>query len=292
MSKPILVVGATGTVGKPVVDMLVEKDARVRVLVHTPRKKQMFENMKVSVYFGDVDHLETLVEPLNGVEKLFIALPSSENQEEREINLINAAIRSGVEHIVKISIMGATLDSLISIARKHYLIEERLWGSGINYTILRPNYYMQNFLKDAETIRNKNQITTAIGSAEISMIDARDVAKVAVESLLNPSHEKQTYLLTGTEAITFKDAADVFTDLFDRHVELKNVSPEEYRKRMLGAGYPLWYANDVMHIAREFNDGVGEVVSPRFEIIMGEKPRTFRDFVKDYIEEFQLIYVY
>ena len=129
----------------------------------------------------------------------------------QELNVIDSAVRAGVEHVVKITTK-ASADSPIARRRNHAQIENALIASGLGYTLLRNNAYMQNFLMMAPAIAKTDSFSTATGNGRMGHIDARDVAAVAAHIAASPSaHVGKTYWPTGPEALSGTEVATVLT---------------------------------------------------------------------------------
>ena len=122
------------------------------------------------------------------------------------IRCIEAARNAGVKHIVKLSAFGASDHSKAPICLWHYQVEKEMQASGMDWTILRPHHFMQNLLGQAEYIIDEGLVYSASGDGKIPYIDARDIAAVAAVTLTKPGHEGKKYVITGSEALSYRDA--------------------------------------------------------------------------------------
>lgn len=197
----ILVTGATGNVGSEVVKCLAEKRAQFKVLT---RKEFDFEKP------------ETFSPAVQGVEKLFLVRPPSIADVDRCFKpLIETAKVSGVKHIVFLSLLGAEKNRIVP----HRKIEDIILGSGISSTFLRASFFMQNLsTTHAPDIREKDEIMVPAGNGKTSFIDVRDIAAVAAKALTDSGYENEAYSLTGDEALTYSDVAEILSRVLGRKI--------------------------------------------------------------------------
>ena len=144
----------------------------------------------VDLVEGDLDRPDSLDRPLAGVERVFLLSPGAPNQVEQEGNLLAAALWSGARHVVKQSVMGASLQSPAVLARWHAEAEQLIVSSGLPFTFLRPTMFMQ---LTAELVGPDGAIYSTVGDARVAFVDTRDVAEVAVAALTTDGHEWKTY---------------------------------------------------------------------------------------------------
>ncbi|WP_199841108.1 MULTISPECIES: NmrA family NAD(P)-binding protein [Actinomycetes] len=189
----ILVTGAIGKIGREAVRLL----GPVRTLVRAP-------SGGAGEVVGDFDHPETLDPALRGVDTLLLIGPAVAAQ----IAVLDRAAAQGVRHVVRITNHKAYADSPVTRRREHARIDAHLKASGMEYTLLAPNFFMQNLLALAPEIAATGGFSSSVGDGRIGMIDARDVAAAAAAIAVAPeSHGGRTYLLTGPELVTFADVA-------------------------------------------------------------------------------------
>lgn len=185
MVETILVLGATGTVGSEVVRQLSgTADVNIKAATRSVEKIKNLEGDKVKAVPLDYNKPESLKEDLKNVDKLFLLTPDVPNAHELASNLVNEAKKVEVIHIVKQSIMGADLEADVSTMRLHRQAEKVIEQSGIPFTFLRPNEFMQNFINfHSRSIKSNNAFYLPMENAKVSVIDVRDIAAVAVKSL-------------------------------------------------------------------------------------------------------------
>ena len=274
----ILVVGATGNVGAHVVRRLVAMGERPRALVRDPDKARDLLGGQVEQVVGDLDRASTLLPAFTGVDRVFVVTTQSDRQVEQEQAVIEAASRAEVRHVVKLSVFRADDNSPLQIARQHRQAERALERSGLSFTILRPPFFMQNLLG---MVRNGAFFTAALGG-RVAMIDARDVADMAVAALVGSGHEGRTYTPTGPEALSFDEVAQVLTEQTGTQIRHMRVSPEEVGRALRGRGMAPWYARDMARLHGMLADGYEDVVTDDFRTVTGTGPRPLARFAEDF----------
>ncbi len=291
MSNTILVTGATGNVGSEVVKQLSAKGADVRAGYHTLSKADKIKGPGVEIVEVDYDTPETVEAAFPGIERLFLLTPGwpgVEKTVEITAQLVAEAKKAGVQHIVKLSVMGADAESKIPPFRWHRQAEEMIEESGIPYTFVRPTGFMQTFpMSHGQTIKAQNAIYTGAGEGKVGLVDARDIAAVAVEALTGDGHEGKIYTTTGPEALSYNQVAEILSEVLGRKISHVNVSEEDLRKGMEEAGFPEWVGDAAIEGQRMTREGRPPAVLPTVEEVTGKEPRSFEQFARDYSEAFE-----
>lgn len=282
----ILVTGATGTTGSEVVRQLAAAGQKVRALVRDRKKAGKIEGPEVEIAVGDLDRPATLEAPLQGIEKIFLVSSPDPRVADLHRNLIEAAKRSGVRHIVRMAALGSRPDSPVSLLRWHGESERILERSGIPYTFLRPHMFMQSTLMFARSIAAEGTFYAPLRDAKISLVDVRDIAAVAVGALTGRGHESKAYDVTGPEALSFSDVAGKISAATGKPVKYVNVPPEAARKAMLGMGMPDWLVDGLLGLYAEWSAGRGASVSPAVGQVGKTKPRTYEQFAREHAGAF------
>jgi uncharacterized protein YbjT (DUF2867 family) len=146
---------------------------------------------------------------------------------------------------------------------------------------------MQNLIFDAGTIREENAIYAQMGDGKISMVDARDIAAVAVKALTEPGHENKTYTLTGPESLSYHELANLFSNILGRTIRYVPVTSVNARSAMLESGMPGWLVEDLVELNRDFSLGAGDVVFDDVKEVTGRNAHTYSDFIQDFIHIFK-----
>jgi uncharacterized protein YbjT (DUF2867 family) len=274
----ILVIGATGTVGSEVVRQLVATGERPRALVRDPATARQQLGDQVEHVVGDLDRPETIAAALAGVDRVFLLTTQSSRQPEWERAVIGAAARAGVGQLVKLSVFRANEQSPLQVARQHGQAERVLAQSGLAATILRPVFFMQNLL----AMVHDAAIATAAGDGRVAMVDARDIAAVAVATLTGGGHAGKTYTLTGPEALSFYQVASILSRQTGRPLRHVRVPPDKVRVALQGRGVAAWYADDMAKLHSMLAVGYEEVVTDDIHRVTGRPPRTLAQFAGDH----------
>ena len=287
MSNLILVTGATGTLGSQVVEQLSQGGHKVRAAVHSPEKATAFAAKADEIVSLDFSSPETFKEALDGVEKVFFLSPLTEDMVETGARFAEAAKKAGVSHIVRQSGLGADADAGITLGQWHRAVEQAIEDAGMEWTHLRPNSFMQNFVAYmSQTIKEQGAFYLPWGDGSISLVDVRDIAAVAVESLTGSGHEGQSYEITGPAALSGEDCARIFSKVLNRTVQYVDVPEDAARQSMQDMGMPGWFIDVIMELYAVNKAGYTAGVTDTVERVTGKAPRSFEQFVQDHAEAF------
>ena len=282
-----LVTGASGQIGGALVEELVRRGAQTRAMVRTEERATGLAARGVDAVVADFERPESLPEALDGVDRVFLMSRDVPKQPMMEGALIEAATRAGVERIVKLSASGAGPDNPVALMRRHAQAERTLEDSGLEYTVLRPQLYMQNFLRFGPSIAAEGRFTAPMGERRFALVDVRDVARVAAAALIEETHTGATYIVSGPEALSYGEAAETIGAAIGKEVAYEAAEPQAFRENLLAErGLPRWRADDLAFIASAYGEGEGELVSDVVHRVGGSKPRTFAEFVKDHANHF------
>jgi uncharacterized protein YbjT (DUF2867 family) len=284
----ILVTGATGNVGSQVVKQLAAHQVNVRAAVRFPSKAQLLKTDHVSLVEFDNDKVETIEKALQGVDKLFLLTPLVPSMVEVSNNLVEAAKKAGVRHIVKSSGMGAESEPGITLTRWHRAAEKAIEASGIAFTFVRPNGFMQNYANFfGQSIKTQNTFYMPMGEGKVSHIDARDIAAVASIALTENGHEGKAYEVTGSEAISNTEIAAIISQIVGRKINYIDVPETAASDEMKQSGMPEAIVEATMELYGIYKAGYASEVTATVEQVTGNKPIKFEQFVKEYIDFFE-----
>ncbi len=283
----ILIVGATGTNGRMVLDGLAKAGVRARALVRNPTKATGLAQPNVEIVAGDLDDPHSLASALAGVDRAFFVAAVDPRLPQWFRTFLEAAQQAGTEHILKFSAMCAEVNSPVELLRQHGETDQLLKDSGLKFTILQPNSFYQNMLWSIDAIKSTGSFYVPMGNARQSLVDVRDIAHVAVAALTTPGHEGKTYEITGPEAISYHDVAAVLSRVLEKPVNYVDVPLEAARQGMIQAGSPPWNANAVAELLGYFAQGHGERTTDIIQKITGTQPITFEQFARDHAGAFR-----
>lgn len=279
----ILVTGATGRVGRHVVDQLIARNADVRVLVREPAKANFASN--VDVVQGDMLDIDALRRAFNEVRTLFLLNAVAGDEFTQAIIALNVAREAGVERVVYLSVFDA--DRAVNVP--HFAVkfgaERMLEAMGFSATILRPAYFIDNEVMIKDVILNYAVYPMPIGSKGVAMVDTRDIAEVAAFELLRRDRaaEKlpsETINLVGPETLTGSELAAIWSDVLDRPVVYGGDDPSGFEQN-LASIMPKWMAYEMRLMAERYvshgmvpNAGDAE----RLTQILGRPLHSYREF--------------
>ena len=276
----ILLTGATGTVGSPLLARLAERGVSTRALAHSASSRQLIEGQGVEAVDGDFDQPDTLGAAMEGCERLFLLSPPHPDQTAREKAAIDAAKRAGVGHVVALSVMGADRSSPVAFARWHADIDDHLIGSGLQYTILRPAGFMQVHLWPVDTINDQGRWYGMTGDGPAAYIDADDIAAVAAEALTGSERRRAVYELTGPQAISMPEAADELSRVIGRSVTYVEVPADQFHANLTHAGLPDWLSDAVVALYQVIREGHAATVTNTVEEVTGHPAHSYREFAE------------
>lgn len=286
----ITVTGATGLIGGELVRLLSGLGMATRAVT---RRVALVESRPGVAWIQADLHDPRMLEPaLAGTSRLFLLSDNQPGFGELQVAVLRAAREVGVEHIVKLSALGASDHSLSWIGREHWHVEQALQESPtspMTWTILRPHAFMQNWLGDlADTVRGEGRIYSPIEEGKVPFIDARDIAAVAAEVLHRPqNHVNATYVLTSGEAIGFDDLAEALSELTGKSISYQPISIEEASRRMKAQGAGDQAVEAMLALATyQRAGGATAKVSSHVQQILGRQPRSIRDFLRDHGTQF------
>jgi uncharacterized protein YbjT (DUF2867 family) len=279
----MILVTTAGKVGAEAARLLAARGEPVRVLVRDPEKATELAEAGAEVTQGDLEIPATIDAAMQGVSAVVLVSPALPAQ---ELNVVASAVRAGVGHVVKIT-SKASADSPIARRRGQAEIERGLIASGLGYTLLRNNAYMQNLLMAAPSIAKTSSFGSAARDGRVGMIDARDVAAVAAQIAAAPApHAGKIYWPTGPEAITFAETAAALSKLLGRPVTFHPLTVEEQTQAMVDIGLPGSLAAMNAQAVALFAEGDSDYVTDDVRSILGRPARTFEQFTADYAAAF------
>jgi uncharacterized protein YbjT (DUF2867 family) len=272
--KPILIVGASGTVGSEIVLQLTEQGFSVRT---TTSKKEKTHTNKVFVDLATGEGIEAAFE---GIERAFIMSPGGYADQYKVLSpLIQEAKKNGLKKVVLMSAMGADADEATPLRRSEVELEK----SGVPYNVIRPNWFMQNFNTFwIQGIRQQNKILLPVGEAKTSFIDARDIAAVAAQLLVKDNFKDQAFNLTGPESLDHHQVARAISEVTGKQITYQEIAPIELKKGLLSAGLPEDYSDFLLLIMSYLKAGYNAAITGEVKKILGREPISFQKYAQDY----------
>ena len=278
----ICITGAGGTVGSEVVKQLELAKVPFRVAYFSKEKVDAALAKGMDAVIIDYNRTDTLRAAFQGCDKLFLLGPNALNQTQLELNAVEAAKAVGVQYIMKQSVMGAEAEAF-SLALVHRPVEQAIESSGMAWTFLRPNSFMQNVVTFmAETIKTEAAFYSASGAAKIAHVDVRDIAAVAVKALTEPTHAGKAYTLTGPETLTYDELANELSKVLGRSISHISLSPSDLKHGMLAEGMPEAIADRMLDLERYYREDQASPITNDIKQVTGHEPRRFAQYIRDY----------
>lgn len=282
----ILVTGATGRVGRQVVQQLVKRGADLRVLVRDPSKANF--PASVEVVQGDLLDIDSLRTAFTGVSTLFLLNAVAGDEFTQALIALNIARESGVERVVYLSVIHS--DHFVNVP--HFAVksgaERMIERMGFSATILRPAYFIDNELMIKDVIFNYGVYPMPIGSKGVAMVDARDIAEVAAIELIRREQAPgklpiETINLVGPDTLTGSDVAAIWSDVLGRPVAYGGDDPTAFEQN-LAKFMPKWMAYEMRLMAERYvSDGMipeaGDV--ERLTKILDRPLHSYRNFATE-----------
>jgi uncharacterized protein YbjT (DUF2867 family) len=275
----ILVTGATGNVGRPLVELLAEAGAPFRAFVRDPERARGLLGSDVELVRGDFAELATLEAALEGVEVMFLL----NGDPELEGRAIDVALRSGVWRVVKQSALAVGLEP----PPFHRRIEQKLERSGLGYTHLRPNAFMQTLAGYLPALIDAGgTFRLPAGEGRVGWVDVRDIAAVALCALTEDGHEGRAYPITGPESLSMAEVAEKVSGVTGRRIRYEDAPSALAAQVMLQRGLPAPFANFLTGFYVAVREGSHDVVTGTVAEVSGRTPYTFDAFVREHVAAF------
>ncbi|RZT96052.1 NAD(P)H dehydrogenase (quinone) [Ancylomarina subtilis] len=284
----ILITGASGQLGKSVIKHLLNKvEAKnLAVLVRNEEKASDLKPLGIDVRIGDYTNYESLLTAFKGIDKLyFISGSDFEGRSKQHENVVNAAKEVGVKHVVYTSFMRkdeSSASPISFVVADHIETEIWLQESGMNYTFLRHNLYMDMLpLFMGENVLKTGVIYQPAGNGKVAFTLREDMAEVASHILTSKGHENKTYDITSDKAYSYNDIASILTDITGKTIAYSSPSVEEFNKTMTEAGVPEMYISLFAGFAQAMEQGELDHCNSVMEQLIGRKATSMADYLRE-----------
>lgn len=278
----LLLTGVTGKTGGASAQALLKKGIKFRAIVRNAEKAAALKAAGVELVIGDVTDRAVLEQAMAGVDKALMVCPNGEKQLDIEKQFVDVAKKAGVKHVVKMSSIEAVADAKAPIPKIHYASEQYLQQSGLAWTMIKPNFFMQNFLGSAGTIKEQGKFFLPMAQGKTVMVDTRDVGACVATVLTGTGHEGKAYAITGPEVLSFGDAADRFTTVLGRKIEYVFVPMAAYRQTLARFLTNEWHLNAVCELFQEIADGQDLHITDSVQKLTGKAPNSLEQFIRDH----------
>jgi uncharacterized protein YbjT (DUF2867 family) len=285
----ILVTGATGTNGRLVVHALLKAGCPVRATVQDPTEAADLQGAGAQLVRADFDIPDTIDAALTGVDRALLLSPVDPRLVDREGRFVERAKAVGLKHLVKFSAIGAHPAASFTWGRQHGMAERLIMDSAVPFTFIQPNFFMQNLLWSAESIKTRGELVSSLGSTPASHVDARDIAAVIAVTLTEPvdRHAGQIHLVTGPAAVTFEQIAAVCSRVAGTPVRYVNLTDAQLKAGLVASGQSEWQATALVELNTYARQGHASIVTDTVGRITGRPARTLERWFEDHAAAFR-----
>ncbi len=281
----ILITGASGSVGKAVLQEAIRTGSKVRGMFRSKGDAAKAPS-ECEAALADYADKQSLRKALDGVSAVYVVCSPIPQLVELESNMVDACKEAEVKHVVLNSALGAG-DYPKSFPGWHRKVEDKLKAAGMSYTIVRPNGFLQNIVAfNAPSIRTQGAFYAAMGDAKVSYLDVGDIAVVAVKSLHGGAHGGKTYELNGPEAISNQELAKRIS-VTGRTVNYVDIPESAQRESMLGLGMPEWQVTALLELQQYYKQGGGARTDGLLQSLIERPPVTLDQYLTANAREFR-----
>lgn len=287
MNTKILVTGATGNFGRLTIDFLLNKGIAantISALVRDEAKASDLKQKGINLKIGDYDNYDSLLTAFQGIDKLLLVSGTDlTNRSKQQLSAVKAAKEAGVKHILYTSFerKNETETSPIAfLAQSHIDTDNAIKASGINYTIFRNNLYLDVLPMFLGEKVLEQGIFFPAGEGQAAYVLRNDLAEAAAIVLSSEGHQNKEYAMNNVENYSIKNVADILSEITNSTVSYTSPSAEVYSDVLTKAGVPGEYVGMFVGFAEAIKQGEFQTDSSDLEKLLGRKPVTLNDFLK------------
>lgn len=275
----IFITGITGRVGSSAARYLLQNGLGVRGLTRDSAKTNDLAVLGADIVVGDISDDTVIKDALKGVSTVLLVTGNGPHQLDAECLIARESATAGVKHIVKISSMEASPKATAPIPAVHYKVEKYIEKTGLIYTFLRPNFFMQNLMLFAQSIRMSDQFSLPLGNAKTGIIDAEDVGEIAGRICSSIPLESSVRKLTGEVLLDFHEVADLISKELGKTVIYNEQSHDDFHALLTSTIPSPWHVDAVSLLFKEIANGALESTANDAKDILGRSPTDVRGFV-------------
>lgn len=281
----ILLTGITGNIGGATARTLLAEGVRFRALVRDITKAAVWTDKGVELVQGDLESPSLIRSALSGVDRALLVLPNGEAQERLELSFIRTARESGLPWIIKLSSPEAVRGTTSPIPLAHVAAEDAIRASGMNWTFVRPSFYMQNFRGSVKTAKSTGRLSMPMGQGTVAVTDNNDAGQLIARVLTDTDssrHHGQCYDITGPDPVmTFLDVANIIGEIIGQPVVYDDCDPKAFQDAIRPFHRNQWHSDAVATLFAEIASGrTPGHKTDIFQKIMGRPGRSLRDYLK------------
>ena len=276
----ILITGITGRVGSSAARYLLENGLAVRGVTRDGEKAKLYADLGAEIVVGDITDTAFVRSALKDISTVILVTGNGPHQLEAECLVASESSAKKVSHIVKISSMEAGPEAVAPIPASHYKIERFIHETGLAYTFLRPNFFMQNLMLFAHSIKMSGQFSLPLGKAKTGLIDADDVGEITGRvAAANPTNSS-IRALSGEALLDFHYVALLMSQTLGKEITYNEQSHEDFHAHLSKVIPSPWHIEAVSKLFVEIANGALESLSTDARDILGRKPNDVPAFVE------------
>jgi uncharacterized protein YbjT (DUF2867 family) len=281
----ILLSGITGSVGGATAAALLEKGVKFRALARDPEKAARFADQGVEIVKADLGDPASVKAAMEGCDTAVLIMPNSQDQERLEISFVNTAKEAGINWLIKLSSPEAVRGTTSPIPLAHIAAEDAIMESGMNWTFIRPSFFMQNLNGAINGAKASGKLAMPMGDGNAAVTHVKDAGAFFAAVLTgNPEdHYGKCYDVTGTDLVTFSEIANQVAEVLGIDCEYVSSDPKATKERMRPFLTSDWHSDAVEILFAEIADGTTPGhLTDWFQTIVGRDPITLREFIAEH----------
>jgi len=282
----ILLTGITGNNGGATANALLEKGVKFRALVRDLDKASEWADKGVELVKGDLEDTSSVKTALEGIDRAVLILPNGEDQQRLELSFIETAKQVGLPWIIKLSSPEAVRGTTSWIPLAHIAAEDAIMESDMNWTFIRPSFFMQNLRSLPAQAKETGKVSIPMGNGTVALTDCADagafIAKVLTDDA-STQHYGQCYDITGPDPVfTFDDVAKIVGEVIGQEVEYDDCDPAEYKEAIRPYHRNDWHSDAVALLFAEISNGkTPGIKTSTFQDMMGRSGTSFKEFLEN-----------
>jgi uncharacterized protein YbjT (DUF2867 family) len=281
----ILLMGITGNNGGATANALLEKDVKFRALVRDLDKAAEWAARGVELVQGDLEDSTSVQAALEGIDRAVLILPNGEDQQRLELSFVETAKQAGLPWLLKLSSPEAVRGTTSPIPLAHIAAEDAIMASGMNWTFVRPSFFMQNFRSSPASAKATGKLSMPMGNGTVALTDCTDAGRFIAHVLTDNNSEQhygQCYDITGPdEVMTFDEVAKVIGEFIGQDVEYDNCDAAAFKEAIRPFHRNDWHSDAVAYLFAEIANGeTPGIKTSTFQDMMGQSGTSFREFLQ------------
>jgi len=281
----ILLTGITGNNGGATANALLKKDVKFRALVRDLDKAAEWAARGVELVQGDLEDSTSVQAAVEGIDRAVLILPNGEDQQRLELSFIETAKQARLPWLLKLSSPEAVRGTTRPIPLAHIAAEDAIMASGMNWTFVRPSFFMQNFRSSPASAKATGKLSMPMGNGTVALTDCTDVGRFIAHVLTDNNSEQhygQCYDITGPdEVMTFDEVAKVIGEFIGQDVEYDNCDAAAFKEAIRPFHRNDWHSDAVAYLFAEIANGeTPGIKTSTFQDMMGRSGTSFREFLQ------------